>query len=95
MGRECHYLRDGLISKCAIPLLVGQFDEMFNVHTEIEAEDYVDLYEESYTPWEIVEKLSNPTPFCAYCIDGPSERFQWECGNARKFKIEDYIVEDE
>lgn len=91
VGNYCHYLRDGKISKCALPQLVYIVNNEFEKKFEVVKEDVFDLKEIS-NPWEMVEQLSRYTPFCGYCTENYLERFKWKVDNKHRF--EDYITEE-
>lgn len=89
LGSSCHYLRHGKISKCALPLLAHDVNAYFGKNLEVSQEDYVDIYDDSTGPWEKVRKLRQAIPFCDYCGDGTSTRFDWKCGGEVLFS--DYL----
>lgn len=91
MGGRCHYLRNGKISKCAIPLLAEDINKYFGTNFIATQDDYVDIYDD-VSPWEMARKLYYATPFCKYCSDMGTERFGWECSNGKKQEISDYVV---
>lgn len=90
MGRDCHYFRDGKISKCALPLLAPYVNDFFDLNFEVSADDYVDIYDESVSPWETVMALEKGTPFCDYCIEEGTARFKWH--NFGEITKEDYFI---
>lgn len=89
MGSKCHYLREGRISKCALPLLSKYLNEYYGKNYMVEARDFVCLEDDGISPWEMVNILENATPFCAYCTEGKPERFLWEVG---KHQFADYVI---
>lgn len=93
MGRRCHYLRNGKIAKCAIPLLAPDLNKKFDRCYDVKPDDYVDIYQD-VPPWDIMKKLYYSTPFCSYCSDTGTERFRWEVSRG-KSEISDYIIEEE
>lgn len=90
MGNRCHYLRDGKISKCALPLLASKINQYFGTEYIVEQEDIFDIYEETLSAWEIVKKLHKATPFCGYCITDKPVRFSWVAHGQVDFS--DYVV---
>jgi len=93
MGKKCHYLRDGKISKCALPLLSHGLNNYYHKNYVVEEGDYADLNDMKTSSWDMVHKLHNATPFCAYCIEEFPHRFPWKTGG--NYTFEDYIVEEE
>ena len=89
LGSSCHFLRHGKISKCALPLLAEDINAYFGRNLEVLPEDYVDIYDKEIDPWEKVRRLKEATPFCDYCGDGTSTRFDWKCGGEILFS--DYL----
>lgn len=85
---HCHFLRNGEISKCPLPLLIGDFNSVYG--TRLESEDVFNIYEE-VSGRELRRKLEDYADFCSYC---PSKEIMidWEVtkGNAVK---EDWIAE--
>ena len=90
MGNRCHFLRDGKIAKCAIPLLAKDINSYFGSNYDVCKDDYVDIYDDSVSPWDMVRKLRYATPFCAYCSETGPQRFNWAVGRDVAFK--DYVI---
>lgn len=86
---HCHFLRNGKISKCPLPLLIGDFNSRYG--TRLESKDIFDIYEEA-SGEELRRKLEDYADFCSYC---PSREtlIDWEVtkGNAVR---EDWIAEE-
>ena len=82
MGNRCHFLRNGKISKCALPLLADDINDYFNMAYNVVTDDIVDIYDDSIYPWDAIRKLYHPTPFCAYCSEHGTERFLWDTGKS-------------
>lgn len=80
IGRFCHFLRDGKISKCYYPLLSEILNQKYNTKFEVSDSDYIDIREIT-DGWGTIEKLQDPIPFCDYCRENAVE-FDWE-GNKR------------
>lgn len=93
MSKKCHYLREGKISKCALPLLSYALNDYYHKNYVVEEGDYVDLNDIKISPWDMVHRLHSATPFCAYCIEEFPHRFSWKTGG--NYNFEDYIVEEE
>lgn len=90
MGNKCHFLRNGKISKCALPLLAADINCYFDKQYAVHVEDYVDLYDDTISPWDMIDRLENATPFCNYCIEGVPRRFEWSVKQEVDFA--DYVV---
>ena len=93
-GRNCHYFRDGKISKCAVPLLVPYINKYFKTKFDVTDDDFINIYDKNISAWDMAEKLYQPTPFCAYCIEKKPQRFLWEC-QKKNIVIDDYVVNTE
>lgn len=91
MGNRCHYLRDGKISKCALPLLMPEINQYFGKAYEIEKTDYVDIYDEALSAWDMVKRLHEAIPFCGYCIEDGPVRFKWSA-HKQENSFSDYVV---
>lgn len=77
MGNKCHFLRNGKISKCAIPLLAEDVNRALRTDYIITQDDFVDIYDDVVSPWDMVRKLYYAIPFCGYCSENGTERFPW------------------
>lgn len=87
-SKQCHFLRNGKISKCPLPLLIGDFNSRYG--TRMESKDIFNIYEEA-SGRELRRKLESFADFCSYCPD-KATMIDWEVtkGNAVK---EDWIAE--
>ena len=63
---HCHFLRDGRISKCPLPLLIGDFNHEYGC--AIESKDIYDIYSEQ-SGAALKEKLEQYADMCRYCPD--------------------------
>ena len=90
MGNRCHFLRNGKISKCALPLLADDINRVFDTNYVVQESDYVDIFDEAISSWDMVRKLQYATPFCSYCSMEGTERFDWSVVKGRN--ISDYII---
>ena len=86
---HCHFLRNGKIAKCPLPLLIGDFNQAYGC--EILSKDIYDIYEEQ-SGAELKKKLEDYADMCQYCPDKaafiPWKRTE---GNAC---MEDWVVEE-
>lgn len=92
---HCHFLRDGKIAKCPLPLLIGDFNRAYKCN--ITSEDFYDIYEEQ-SGRQLREKLRGYADLCRYCPDKETllrgEAFiPWERTN-NDAKQEDWVVEE-
>lgn len=62
---RCTTLREGKIYPCECVSLIDIFNKKFKTNLEIQKEDYMDIYENTYE--EICEYINKPIPFCRYC----------------------------
>lgn len=86
---HCHFLRNGMISKCPLPLLIDDFNNAYGC--DIKSDAIYNIYEE-WTGAELREMLEGYIDMCKYCPD--REAFiPWQRtnGDARK---EDWVVEE-
>lgn len=91
-GKDCHFLRRGKISKCAVPLLIEDVNNHFHTEFEVLEQDYYDIYSNQKSSWEIADMLEQPMPFCKYCLDDYPKRFAWEKSSRAETKLEDFII---
>lgn len=86
---HCHFLRDGKIAKCPLPLLIGDFNRAYG--RNILSKDIYDIYEEQ-SGAELKRKLEDYADICRYCPD-KAAFITWQRteGNAC---MEDWIVEE-
>ncbi len=94
MGSICRYLRDGKISRCALPLLSPYINMYYGEKYILEDVDYISLEDNSLSPWDMVRRLHEATPFCGYCVEGRTQRFSWQAG-AEPALSDNIVIEDE
>jgi uncharacterized protein (UPF0179 family) len=88
LGAACFQLADGKIYKCARIAYVRYFNEHFNQKLDVQKDDYVDIYEVK-SAGEILNRLTEPAPFCRYCkVNETSYNNVWKKSEKRK---EEYI----
>lgn len=93
VGRFCHFLRDGKISKCYYPLLIGILNEKCNMSYEVSDDDYVEL-DEYENGWRLIEKLNKTIPFCDYCHK-KIYTFEWEAYHKDDLDTSQYMLKRE
>lgn len=81
MAKKCHFLLDGKISVCPMPVLRAKLKDENWKH--LFAEDIIDIYDINLTAEKLYNFLSSPLHQCAYCKLEP-EKFKWQCGNKLK-----------
>jgi hypothetical protein len=69
----CFQLVNGRIYKCARIAFVKYFNEKFDLKLETLEDDYIDIYKVNNID-EILNKLTEPAPFCRYC---KAEKTTW------------------
>lgn len=91
VGSYCYYLRDGIISKCSLPQLIGVVNKKYEEKYVVDRKDCIVL-KDTDDPWSVVKRLRMPMLFCRYCTDsGKLERFKWTNKGANV--ISDYVME--
>ena len=86
---RCHFLRNGKIAKCPLPLLICDFNNAF--HCSISSEDIFDIYKEA-SGIELREKLERHADMCRYCPD-KAAFIPWQ-KTEHNACMEDWIVEE-
>lgn len=89
-SNNCITLKHGRLYTCSRPAAIEKFNRFFDKHLEVSSDDYIDIYE-AEDGQEILNRLSQPVPFCRYCnqkMDG-KKPFRW--GNTHK-KIEEFLM---
>lgn len=92
MGESNHFLKDGKLARCVVPLIANNINTFFDTDFQVEEADYVDLYSDKRSPWDIVKQLHDATPFCGYCSSKEIVKFPWSV--KREICIEDYIIKE-
>ena len=92
-ARECWFLKDTLIAKCATPLQVSILNDKYNTKFIVEENDYIDISKIDISSWKDIGKLLSPINFCSYC--SPIEKvYQWEIRNTNQ-QLSDYLIVEE
>ncbi len=66
LGNECIQLRKGKLYTCPTAAYAEIINDYFSLDINFSNSDYVDIYS-CDSAEDIMEKLSNPIPFCKYC----------------------------
>lgn len=75
----CHYLRDGLLSKCPDALLIGNMSGALGMAEEsLNSADAILLTDTGEDAREIIRRLDGPCDLCKRCTFNRMERKQWE-----------------
>ena len=69
--RHCHYLSDGKLSRCPLPLIIYRLNDKFG--TNYPVDDYLDIYRDDLSAWEINKFLSISSKLCNYCLEKPEQ----------------------
>ncbi len=88
-ARHCVYLCDGKISACAMPQLIGIYNEAYRTDITSGNRDVIDLYEPGLKGIDLIEHLKQPMEICRYC-DVSRRSFPWEPGPHPK--AEDWLA---
>ena len=75
--KKCVALKHGKVFTCCTSAHIDQFNNYFNKNLELSEDDYVDIYKANSFD-EIIQKISNPIPFCKYCKPAQWEYTKWE-----------------
>lgn len=86
---HCHFLRNGKIAKCPLPLLICDFNTAYNF--SIPSEDIFDIYTET-SGTELRKKLERYANMCRYCPD-KAAFIPWQKTDHNAC-MEDWIVEE-
>lgn len=87
-GNNCIQLRDGKLYPCAPAAYIEFLNTKLKTEKfESSPQDGVDIYEVN-TLEELMEKLSNPVPFCKYCDEDNIRKEKWEQGNDPGYWLE-------
>lgn len=71
----CHFLLDGCISMCGVPILHRENGDDYALDTK---EDIIDIYDSKITGDRILELFSQPIISCKYCDWDNLKFFDWE-----------------
>lgn len=74
----CHFLMDGKISVCGIPILYEKFSDKIKHKFPITKEDVLDIYDDKLNGFVINDFLSRSIPVCEYCDCVNFEEYAWE-----------------
>ena len=85
--KKCNGLRDGKFMMCPLPIVIKEFNKMFDFNYNFDNE-VLDIYDDSLTFEDIKDFINRPHDYCAYC--GRPEFIKWH--NGGKAQIEDYAV---
>lgn len=86
---HCHFLRNGKVAKCPLPLLIRDFNNAYGYR--IPSEDIYDIYEEQ-SGAGLREKLERYADMCNYCPD-KAAFIPWQ-RTEQNACVEDWIVEE-
>lgn len=78
IAKKCHFLLDGNISVCPMPVLRMKMKKINWKHCF--EEDVVNIYDKSLTAEKLYNFLNNPLRQCTFCKSQP-EKYEWQCRN--------------
>ena len=79
--KTCHYLHNGKMSICGVPIAYEQYKEYLPYEVELAASDVIDIYDNSLDGNILNAYLSSPKNICRYCNFTNIEWFNWQ-GNS-------------
>lgn len=78
ISRKCHFLMDGKMSVCGIPILHEKFSDKIKQEFPLHKEDVLNLHDNRLDGFAINDFLSRPVHACEYCNCVDSEEYDWE-----------------
>ncbi len=89
VSKNCFFLREGKLYKCAVEALINRFYETYNM--DLRMDTGLDIYNETLDWGKIIPGMyEHPVSLCRYCSDEP-QAFIW--GVANPPKKEEWMVE--
>lgn len=89
VSKNCFFLREGKLYKCAVEALINRFYETYNM--DLRMDTGLDIYNETLDWGKIIPGMyEHPVSLCRYCSDEP-QAFTW--GVANPPKKEEWMVE--
>lgn len=90
VAKNCHHLRNGMISVCSRPQYVHIVNERYGTSIPTDAGVW-DIYNLGMDAWELDDKLSSSFEACKYCA--PPVSYEWARADNKTAKYEDWFVE--
>ena len=84
VSRGCHFLENGRMSVCAVPILNKKYKTMIDERMKVCEEDIINIYEEDLDGFKLNQLLSQPVESCRFCDNTHKQWFAW-CGNFTNF----------
>lgn len=78
MSSDCHFLDNGRIAVCGLPILYEKFKSILHTEMEICDEDIIDIYDEELDGFSLNKRLSRAMPVCRYCNSTTPIWFDWQ-----------------
>lgn len=75
-SKKCHFMLDGKISLCGVPILRDKFYKYSEKKT-VCSEAIIDLYDDNLTSEKLHYLMTHPNRQCGFCSD-EKEWFEWE-----------------
>ena len=75
---HCHFLEDGHISVCGLPILYKKYQNKLQYKMEMDENDIINLYDPELDGFKLKELLSKPMQICRYCSDKEKRYFNWQ-----------------
>ena len=91
ISKHCHFLRNGKIAVCGIPLLIREFNDTYEDIFQVSEGDVIDLYNPNLDGWYLVDNLSAPISMCRYCKTNV-EFFDWHIAESNPDRT-DWLID--
>lgn len=80
VSRGCHFLENGKMSVCAMPILNKKYRTLLDGKIRICEDDIINIYDDSLDGFKLNQLLSQPVDLCRFCNNTHKKWFEW-CGN--------------
>lgn len=87
ISNNCYKVSNGKFYMCGNVSTINYFNDYFNVNLEVTEKDYLDIYKTNIK--ELKNYISNPIPFCRYCIRPHEVVGKWRTS---KRTIDEYVI---
>jgi len=89
---NCPNIKDGRLYPCGRVANMGEFQQHYGV-TGLDAgpDDSMSIYDEHVDPWQIIDFLTKPIPWCSHCDYDSMYWYDWRPG---KDTLEDWTTGD-
>lgn len=77
-SKNCHFLQDGKLSVCALPILYEKHRDLLQHKMEIQENNFINIYEENLDGFSLNAFLEKPIDMCRYCDNINKKWFVWQ-----------------